>query len=375
MQTLRELTILKDKKILLRTDFDMPLGKDFVITEPFRILKQKPLIDYLINQGAKVVMVAHISAPPAGGPPTGGFAELMPQLHILLGHEVGFIKKPEDIPIYFENYQGVGLLENIRQFNGEIDNDEKFAQSLSKGFDLYINNAFAVCHRKHTSVSAITKFLPSYAGPLIEEETAKLSEAIGASKEGKILIIGGAKATTKVPVIKNFLDKAEKILLGGVVANDFLKAKGVDVKSSVVDNNYLELLAGLDLNSPVLLAPSDFNFSEEKILDIGPQAMTEYSKVIQTAKMIIWNGPMGMFEDDRFAGGTKAIAEAIIGSNAFKIVGGGDTIAAINKFGLAGKFDASARLGTGFVSTGGGAMLSFLAGERLPGLETLGYYD
>lgn len=368
MQTLREITTLKDKKILLRADFDVPVGKDFVITDAFRILKQKPLIEYLVEREAKVVIAAHISA-------TDSFADLIPQLHILLGYEVGFIKTIEDIPGYFENYQGVGLLENIRQLKGETENDEIFAKSLSESFDLYINNAFAVCHRQHASVSAITKFLVSYAGPLIEEETSKLNNALVAPKEGKILIIGGAKATTKAPVIKNFLDKADKILLGGVVANDFLKAKGVDVKNSVVDNNYLELLAGLDLNSSVLLAPSDFNFSEEKILDIGPQAMTEYSKVIQTAKMIIWNGPMGMFEDERFAGGTKAIAEAIVGSNAFKIAGGGDTIAALNKFGLAGKFDASAGPGTGFLSTGGGAMLSFLSGEELPGLDALEYYD
>lgn len=372
MKTIKDILDLKDKKVLLRVDFDVPLrqgsGQASEITEPFRILKQKPLIDYLVERGAKVVMVAHISA-------TDSFAELMPQLHILFGHEVGFIKKIEDIPSYFENYQGVGLLENVRQFKGETEDDETFAKSLSGSFDLYINNAFAVCHRKHASVSAITKFLPSYAGPLIEEETTKLSEAIGATKEGKILIIGGAKTTTKIPVVKNFIGKAEKILLGGVVANDFLKAKGVDVKSSIVDDNYQELLAGLDLNSSVLLTPSDFNFLEEKILDIGPQTMIEYSKVIQTAKMIIWNGPMGMFEDERFAGGTKAVAEAIAASAAFKIAGGGDTIAALNKFGLAGKFDASARLGTGFISTGGGAMLEFLAGNHLPGLELLGYYD
>ncbi len=367
MRTLREIMDLKDKKILLRVDFDVPIGKDFVITEPFRILKQKSLIDYLISQGAKVVMIAHISA-------IDSFAELMPQLHILLGHEIGFIKKIEDIADYLQNYQGVGLLENIRQFNGETDNDEGLALSLSKGFDLYINNAFAVCHRNHASVSAITKLLPSYAGPLIEEETAKLSEAIGAPKEGKILIIGGAKATTKVPVIKNFLDKAEKIFLGGVVANDFLKAKGVDVKSSVVDDNYQELLAELDLNNPVLIAPKDFNIFENKILDIGAQTIQDYTAGIKDVKMIIWNGPMGVFEDERFSGGTKAIAEAIIGSNAFKIAGGGDTIAAINKFGLLDQFDASVRLSTGFISTGGGAMLDFLAGNKLPGLSALDYY-
>lgn len=358
MKTIKDIINLKNKKILLRADLDVVVGKDGVIAESFRILKQKPLIDFLAEKGAKIVIIAHISA-------VDSFAEMMPQLHILLGREIGFISQLQQLE-HLEQSEQIVLLDNIRKFEGEMKNSEELAQKLASGMDFYINNAFAVCHRKHASVSAITKFLPSYAGPLIEEEVAKLSEAIKAVKEGKILIIGGAKASTKVPVIKNFLDKAEKILLGGVVANDFLKVNGVDVKSSVVDNNYLELFAGLDLNSSVLLAPSDFNFSEEKILDIGPQAMTEYSKVIQTAKMIIWNGPMGVFEDERFAGGTKAVAEAIAASAAFKIAGGGDTIAAIKKFGLAEKFN--------FLSTGGGAMLEFLAGRRLPGLETLGYY-
>lgn len=359
MKTIKDITELKDKKILLRADFDVPLRKDNVIAEPFRILKQKPFIDYLISQGAKVVIVAHISA-------TDSFAELMPQLHILLGHEVGFIKKPEDISGYFENYQGAGLLENIRQFSGEADDDEAFAQNLSKNFDLYINNAFAVCHRKHTSVSAITKFLPSYAGPLIEEETAKLKMAIQAPKEGKIVIIGGAKATTKVPVIKNFLDKAEKILLGGVVANDFLKVRGIDVGSSVVDDNYQQLLEGLDLNNPALIAPKDFNIFEKKILDIGAETAKEYGEIIKNTKMIIWNGPIGMFEDERFANGTRSVAQTIVGSNSFKIAGGGDTIAALNHFGLLEQFN--------FISTGGGAMLDFLAGNKLPGLLALDYY-
>ena len=360
MKTIRDIIDFKNKKVLLRVDFDIPIGKDFVIADPFRILKQKSFIDYLVNQGARVVMIAHISA-------TDSFAELVPQLHILLGHEVGFIKKIEDIAEYFENYQGVGLLENIRQFSGEIDNDETFAKSLSNGFDLYINNAFAVCHRNHASVSAITKFLPSYAGPLIEEETAKLQQAIQSPKGKKIVIIGGAKASTKVPVIKNFIDKAEKILLGGVVANDFLKAKGADVRNSIIDDNYQELLAGLDLNNPMLLAPKDFNIFENKILDIGQETAKEYSEIIKNSKMIVWNGPMGMFENDRFASGTRVVAEAIADSTAFKVAGGGDTIAAINKFGLAGKFD--------FISIGGGAMLEFLAGNRLPGLDALGYYS
>ena len=359
MKIINEIGDLSGKKVLLRVDFDVPIGKDSVITDPFRILKQKSFIDDLINKGARVVMMGHTST-------SGSFAELMPQLHILLGREIGLISHLEQLE-QIEHLEQVVLFDNIRKFSGEMKNDEGLALSLSKGFDIYINNAFAVCHRKHASVSAITKFLPSYGGPLLEEETSKLKQAVQAPAEGKVIIIGGAKAATKVPVIKNFLDKAEKILLGGVVANDFLKAKGVDVRNSIIDDNYQELLAGLDLNNPMLLAPKDFNIFENKILDIGQETAKEYSEIIKNSKMIVWNGPMGMFENDRFASGTRVVAEAIADSTAFKVAGGGDTIAAINKFGLAGKFD--------FISIGGGAMLEFLAGNRLPGLDALGYYS
>ena len=362
MKNLRQVD-LKDKKVLLRVDFDIPVSGEGQTEEPFRIKKQKETIDYLVSHGAKVVMVAHISAQSVGQ----SFAELIPQLHLLLGYEINFIKTMQQVGAYLEHYAGPALLDNIRQNVGEEKNDLEFAKQLAQGFDLYINNAFAVCHRNHASVSAITKTLPSYAGFLIEEEVAKLQDIVSSSKNGKILIMGGAKASTKIPVIKNFLDKADKVLLGGVIANDILKIKGQDVGDSIVDENASELLAGLDLNNPQLVMPKDFNISDKKILDIGPEAIKEFSELIKNSKMIIWNGPMGMFEDDKFANGTNKIAQAITESSAMKIVGGGDTISAIDKIGLMDKFD--------FVSTGGGAMLAFLAGEKLPGLEALDQYE
>ena len=372
MKTLREITELKDKKVLLRVDFDVPVSDRGQIQESFRIKRQKETLDYLVSHGAKVVMVAHISA-------IDSFADLIPQLHILLGYEIGFIKKVEDITDYLENYLPAGrqvppaLLDNIRQFPGEMENDKGLALSLSKGFDVYVNNAFAVCHRNHASVSAIAKLLPSYAGFIIEEEVSHLSGIINSPKEGKVIVIGGAKAESKIPVMKNFLDKADKILIGGVVANDILKAKGQDVGDSVVDENASELLAGLDLNNPQLVMPKDYNIFQNKILDIGSEAIKEFSEIIKNSKMIIWNGPMGMFENPQFAQGTKAIAEAIVSSKARKIIGGGDTITAVDALGLLGKFSAEGGSASGgdFVSTGGGAMLAFLAGDKLPGLEAL----
>ena len=356
MRSLRDITDLKDKKILLRVDFDVPVSEKGEIEESFRIKKQKKTLDYLLGQGAKVVMVAHISALPS-------FADLIPQLHILLGQEVNFIKSVSEIGTYLQNYAGPALVDNIRQNPGEEKNDAEFAKQLAQGFDLYINNAFAVCHRDHASVSAVTKLLPSHAGLLVEQEVAQLNKVIQAPKEGKVVIMGGAKASTKVPVIKNLIDSAEAILLGGVVANDFLKEKGQDMGSSVVDADTRTLLAGLDLNDARLMIPKDFIIFDNKILDIGDATMRLYMDIVSKAKTIIWNGPLGLFENPVFAKGTNEIAQAIAESSAFKVIGGGDTISAVDKIGLLDKFD--------FVSTGGGAMLSFLAGDKLPGLEAL----
>src|SRR3989344_4973743 len=373
VKTIREITDLKNKKVLLRVDFDVPVrslgegGRVAEITEPFRIKKQKAMIDWLVERGAKVVMVAHLHED------NSSFSNLIPQLHILLGREVGFIKKIEDIDGYLANYPGVGLLDNIRNPTvaglGEKENSRELAEKLSKGFDIYINNDFAVCHRDHASVSAITEFLPSFAGLLVQEETVQLRKAIDAPKAGKVVIIGGAKAETKVPVVKNFVNKAELILLGGVVANDVLKERGQDMGSSVVDENSKELLAGLDINDPKLLVPEDFVVFDNKILDIGEKTIKKYVDVISGASVVIWNGPMGLFENPTFATGTQKIAEAIAESSAYKIIVGGDTIVAISKF---RNIDISK---FNFVSTGGGAMLIFLAGQRLPGLEALGYYQ
>lgn len=356
MKTIREISDLKGKKVLLRVDFDVPVSEKGEIEEPFRIKKQKEMLDYLVEHGAHVVMVAHISA-------VQSFADLIPQLHLLLGHEINFIKSVAEIGAYLEHYSGPALIDNIRQNPGEEKNDPEFAKQLADGFDLYINNAFAVCHRNHASVSAITKVLPSYAGLLVEQEVAQLNKVIEAPKEGKVVIMGGAKASTKVPVIKYLIDKAETILLGGVVANDFLKEKGQDMGSSVVDADAHELLTGLDLNDSRLVIPKDFVVFDNKILDIGEEAMRQYLDIISKAKMIIWNGPMGLFENPVFSKGTDEIANAVISSKAISIIGGGDTISAVGKLGTLDRFS--------FVSTGGGAMLAFLAGDKLPGLDAL----
>lgn len=358
MKSVKEISDLKNKKVLLRADFDIPVMASKIV-EKFRIEKQKTMISYLVRKGAQIVMLAHVSA-------TDSFKDLVPQLEEVTGYKIKFVESLDKL-CQLDELDRLVLLDNTRKWLGEKENNDDFAKRLAKGFDLYINNAFAVCHRNHASVSAITKFLPSYAGFLIEEEISQLQKIFDAPKEGKIVIMAGAKADTKIPVIKNFLNKAEKILLGGVIANDILKAGGQDIGDSVVDKNIRELFTGLDLDDQRLIIPDDFNKFENKILDIGPKSTNKYKALITAAKLIIWNGPMGLFEDPQFARGTKAVAEAIVASQAHTVIGGGDTIAAVSQLGLIDKFD--------FVSTGGGAMLAFLAGEKLLGLEKLGYYD
>jgi len=373
MRTLNQID-LSGKKVLLRADFDVPIGNHsqtrpvespqvlpVEILESFRIRKQKPTVDFLLNNGATAVAIAHIKA-------INSFKAMISELENILGREIELIDNLGELGSRLSNLKPgkLYLLDNVRNWSGEEKNDELFAKTLSTGFDLYINNAFAVCHRKHASVSAVAKFLPSYPGFLIEEETAQLDKLITMPKDGKIFVMGGAKASTKVPVIKNFIGKTRNILLGGVIANDILKARGVDIGLSIADENVAKLLEGLDIGHKSLIMPVDFNIFEKKIYDIGPNTIRDYVNTIGAAEIIIWNGPVGLYEDPRFDAGTNSIAKAIANSRAFKTIGGGDTIAAVDKLGLLDKFD--------FVSTGGGAMLEFLAGNRLPGLEALGYY-
>lgn len=363
MKTIRDISDLKDKKVLLRVDFDVPVegGK---IRESFRVEKQKEMIDYLIDHGAKVAMISHISA-------VDSFEPILSQLENILNHQIHL---EVELLLGSSASNGLTLLDNIRKWPGEKENDKEFALSLSKGFDLYINNAFAVCHRKHASVSAITEFLPSYAGLLIEEEVAQLNKAIDSPKNGKIIIIGGAKAETKIPVIKSLINKADKIIVGGVVANDIFKERRMDIDDSLADKNSKELLVGLDIYDQRLIMADDFNAPNGKILDIGQGSIKKFTDLINQAKMVIWNGPMGLFENPDYTKGTDEVAKAMADIEGFKVIGGGDTITAVNRLGILDKFDPSASSGQSFVSTGGGAMLAFLAGEKLLGLEVLGYY-
>ena len=355
MKTIKEISNIGNKKFLLRADLDVAVANGQIL-ESFRIEKQKETVDYIIKNGGKIVMIAHISDIDSFGP-------ILEQIEKIINHKIEFARDLDGVIRFCEDSQlNACLLDNIRKFSGEKENDDAFAKKLAVGFDYYVNNDFAVSHRNHASIVSITKYLPSFAGLQLIEEIASLTHAIDAPRIGKIVVMGGAKTETKIPVIRAFITKADKILIGGVIANDFLKAKGLEIGSSIADADPTKLFAGVELDNEALVSPIDFVISDKKILDIGPKTTEEFIKIIKDAKMVIWNGPMGFFEDERFAHGTKNIAEAIANASE-SIVGGGDTISAINKLGLFNKYS--------FVSTGGGAMLEFLSGNILPGIYAL----
>ncbi|MBI2446599.1 MAG: phosphoglycerate kinase [Parcubacteria group bacterium] len=329
---------LAGKKVLLRVDFNVPVENGKIL-DAYKIRAHKETIDYLINRGAVITLLSHITS-------VESFEPLVEQIKAIL--QTG-------------NFY---LYENIRKYKGEETNNEEFAKELAQSFNIYVNDAFSVSHRNHGSVVAVTKFLPSYAGLLLVKEIENLKKVLELPKEGKTLIIGGAKIETKFPVIKNFLDKAENILIGGAVANVFLKANGVDIKKSLTNDSFLENAQNL-MEEKNLIIPNDYIVSNDMILDIGEKTTDKFVEIINKSKIVIWNGPLGKAEIPEFSHGSEKIAQAIIDSGTFSVVGGGDTIAFLEKSDLINKFN--------YVSTGGGAMLDFLAGKTLPGLKALGY--
>ncbi len=347
---------LEGKKVLVRVDFNVAVenGK---ITEPFKIAAAKPTIEYLVNNGAIVTLASHIES-------VKSFEGLREQIDEILGMHVT-------------------LLENTRADEGEKKDDIEFARELAKGQDLYVNDAFAAAHRAHASVSAITKFLPSYAGLLMAREVEELTKALDAPAEGKVVVLGGAKIGTKLPMIKNFTGKAEWILIGGAIANNFFKYHKLEIGKSLYDADFVgqirdierkniivpeDLIVSTDLEGRETIreAPEKGVLPGEYVLDIGSRTAKHFAELIRGATLVIWNGPMGKSEVPAFVEGTRIISEAIA-ANPHSIIGGGDTIAAVNALVPGAKF--------GYVSTGGGAMLEFLGGEELPALKALGYYE
>lgn len=385
LRSIRDIDV-QNKRVLVRVDFNVDLGADGNVIDDFRIRAVFPTLNYLIENNAKVILMSHLGDPEGIVNSGLRLSPVRAKLAELLSMNV--LGSPDCIGSLAEDavsamHEGeVLLLENLRFHKEEKENNDEFARRLAVLGDVYVNDAFAVCHRSHASVSAITKFLPAYAGLLLEKEVAILGKAVKNPDHPLVFVMGGAKISTKIKLIKNFLDKADHILLGGALANTVLCAQGLAVGDSVVEEEMVEAVKDFSLTNTKIHLPVDTVVSEDKngegevriapvgntrphelILDIGPETVELFSKIISSAKMIVWNGPMGLFEIDQFSRGTKEIIQAIAAGNAFSIAGGGETIVYLDKTGLAGKFS--------HISTGGGAMLDFLAGEKMPGLQAL----
>lgn len=379
------------KLVFLRVDFNVPLDAEGKIRDDTRIQAALPTLRYLLKQNAKLVIASHLGRPKGQFDPKLSMAPVAQRLSELIEEDVRLapdvIGKDVDRLKQELEVRQVLVLENLRFYDGEKKNEPDFAQNLAKGIDYYVNDAFGACHRAHASIVGIPQYVEkSAAGLLVTEELKYLDKAIYSPKKPYTAILGGAKVSDKIPIIQNLLDKADHILIGGAMAYTFFAAQGHGVGRSLVEENKkdmaLELLKkakenDVDIQLPVdhvlasEIAPDkktrtveDFPIpSEMMALDIGPKTIQKYAKVIEKAKTILWNGPMGVFEIDEFSQGTMKIAEAVASSDALSIIGGGDSMAAVFKAGVSDKIS--------HISTGGGASLEYIANGTLPGIEVL----
>lgn len=381
---------LKGKRVFCRVDFNVPM-KDGQITDETRIKAALPTIQYLVNAGAKVLLASHLGRPKGQVVEELRLTPVAKRLSELLSKEV---KKTDEA--YGEAVQAevaklndgdVLLLENVRFYPGEEKNDPELAKSFAELADVYVNDAFGAAHRAHASTEGIAHHLPAVSGLLMEKELDVLSKALSNPERPFTAIIGGAKVKDKIGVIDNLLEKVDNLIIGGGLAYTFVKAQGHEVGKSLLEEDKIELAKefmkkaeekGVKFFMPVDVIVAD-DFSEDantkvvpieeipadwEALDIGPKTSELYAKVIEDSKLVIWNGPMGVFELNKFAGGTRAVAESLAEANdTYSVIGGGDSAAAVEKFHLADRMS--------HISTGGGASLEFMEGKELPGVVAL----
>ena len=388
-KTVRDLDVT-GKKVLVRVDFNVPLNDKGEITDDTRITASLPTIQYLLEQKAAVILMAHLGRPKGQVKPELSLAPVAKHLGKLLGKKILFapdcVGEAAQAAASKLKPGHILLLENLRFHKEEEKNDMDFAEKLASLADLYVNDGFGVSHRAHASVEGVTHFLPAAAGFLLEKEIQYVGQAVTNPLHPFVAIIGGAKVSDKIGVISNLLDKVDTLLIGGGMANTFLAAQGYKMGKSLVEEDKLdlakELLAKAKKNKVNMLLPTDLVMAAafapdaehvtEKVknlnqaymaLDIGAETSKAYAEALADAKMIVWNGPMGVFEMDAFCKGTEAVAKAVAKSRATSIVGGGDSVAAIEKLGLAKRIT--------HISTGGGASLEYLEGKVLPGVAAL----
>ncbi len=389
-----EYVTLAGRKVLVRCDFNVPLDADKNITDETRILGALPTISYLIEEGAKVILCSHLGRPKGEFNPKYSLAPVAKRLSELLGKEVKMASDVigESAKALTANMAtgDVVLLENVRFHKEEEKNDPAFAKELASLADIFVNDAFGTAHRAHASTAGVADYLTGVCGYLIQKELDVMGKALSAPERPFVAILGGAKVSDKIAVIENLIGKVDKLIIGGGMAYTFLKAKGYEIGKSLFDAEKLDLAKGLlekaekagvelllpvdtmvasafpdpiDAEIPVSACDADKISADVMGLDIGPKTQALFAEAVKSAKTVVWNGPMGVFENPVLAKGTIAIAKALAETDAVTIIGGGDSAAAVEQLGFADKMT--------HISTGGGASLEFLEGKILPGIACL----
>ncbi len=388
-KTVRDIDI-KGKKVLVRCDFNVPYNEERVITDNRRIVAALPTIKYLLENNCKVILCSHLGRPKGEVKPEFSLNIVAEELSKLLGKEVKLAKDVvgPDARNLAENLQEgeVMLLENVRYEPGEEKNDEELSKAFASLAEVFVNDAFGTAHRAHSSTTGVASYLPAVSGFLIEKELNFLGTALENPERPFMAILGGKKVSDKIGVINALLEKVDVLMIGGAMAYTFFKSMGYNVGNSICELDKLdlakELMEKAKEKGVKLMLPTDTKLGKEfdpntesktvkfteipdgwEGYDIGQETIETYSKELQNAKTVIWNGPVGLFEFDQFAIGTNSIAKTLADIDAVKIIGGGDSAAAVEKAGLAEKFT--------HISTGGGASLEFLEGKKLPGIEAL----
>lgn len=388
LNTIREAD-LKGKRVLIRVDFNVPL-KNGVVTDATRIKAALPTVKYILEHGASLVVMTHLGRPKGQKNPDFSLAPVAKEFEKLLGSPVKLAKDVigSDVEAEVKALKPgeVLLLENVRFYAEEEKNVESFAKELASYGDIYCNDAFGTAHRAHASTEGVSHFLPSYAGFLIEKEVKFMAPLLENPEKPFVAVIGGSKVSSKITVLESLVRTCDTIVIGGGMAYTFLKVQGHEIGKSLFEADFVEtakaFLAkaaekGVKVILPVdHICAAEFNESAEPVavdsvdipadmmgMDIGPRTVKLIVDEVKAAKSVVWNGPMGVFEFAAFAKGTEEVAKALAESDATSVVGGGDSVAAINKFGLADRIS--------HVSTGGGASLEFLEGKTLPGIKAL----
>lgn len=378
----------KSKKVLLRLDLNVPLNEQMEIEDNTRIVESLATLKFLLSQNAKIIILSHLGRPDGKVVENLRLQAVVIELSKLLGKEVKKLNEciGENVKVEISNMKDgdIILLENTRFYPGEEANDESFSKELASYADVFVNDAFGTVHRAHASTVGLTKFLPSYAGLLLEKEISVLSSLMENPKKPLALIAGGAKIDTKIGILEHFLGIADYFMIGGALANTFLAAQGYEIGASKSENDKVPVAKKFinESKNKVLALPTDVkvqtangelknvDLSNEKvatdmrILDIGDKTTEKFIELIAKSETIIWNGPLGLYEMRGYENGTKKVAEALANSAKVTVLGGGDTVDSVKRFGFSmEKFT--------HISTGGGAMLEFLEGKVLPGIQAL----